>query len=312
MKRAETQTPYIELLEIDKFFGITKALKKINLQIFTGEVIGLVGPNGAGKSTMMKVLTGVLPPTAGKIIVEGKEMAKYTTKEAKEIGISCAYQDLSLCTNLSVYENFAMLNLEHGVFTKPGWRKKARKETKELLEKYFPNNHIDVMKPVERLTLAERQIVEICKTLMTDNLRVLILDEPTSALSTDKAGQLHKVVEELSTKGTAVIYISHKLDEIRKVSDRIVMMRNGTNSGECDPNEITTEQLVEMLGGTGVKKAVQSSGTEEMVPSSDVAAQIKDYTGKGLYNINMHVNKGEIVGISGLVGSGHRYIYSRR
>ena len=304
MKRAETQTPYIELLEIDKFFGITKALKKINLQIFTGEVIGLVGPNGAGKSTMMKVLTGVLPPTAGKIIVEGKEMAKYTTKEAKEIGISCAYQDLSLCTNLSVYENFAMLNLEHGVFTKPGWRKKARKETKELLEKYFPNNHIDVMKPVERLTLAERQIVEICKTLMTDNLRVLILDEPTSALSTDKAGQLHKVVEELSTKGTAVIYISHKLDEIRKVSDRIVMMRNGTNSGECDPNEITTEQLVEMLGGTGVKKAVQSSGTEEMVPSSDVAAQIKDYTGKGLYNINMHVNKGEIVGISGLVGSG--------
>ena len=253
---------------------------------------------------MMKVLTGVLPPTAGKIIVEGKEMAKYTTKEAKEIGISCAYQDLSLCTNLSVYENFAMLNLEHGVFTKPGWRKKARKETKELLEKYFPNNHIDVMKPVERLTLAERQIVEICKTLMTDNLRVLILDEPTSALSTDKAGQLHKVVEELSTKGTAVIYISHKLDEIRKVSDRIVMMRNGTNSGECDPNEITTEQLVEMLGGTGVKKAVQSSGTEEMVPSSDVAAQIKDYTGKGLYNINMHVNKGEIVGISGLVGSG--------
>ena len=263
MKRTETQTPYIELSGIDKFFGITKALQKIDLQIFAGEVIGLVGPNGAGKSTMMKVLTGVLPPTAGKIIVEEKEMTKYTTKEAKEIGISCAYQDLSLCTNLSVYENFAMLNVDHGLVTKPGWRKKAKKEAKDLLEKYFPGNHSDVMKSVERLTLAERQIVEICKTLMTDNLKVLVLDEPTSALSTDKAEQLHKVVEELSAKGTAVIYISHKLDEIRKVSDRIVMMRNGMNSGECDPDEITTEQLVEMLGGAGTKKAAEKVLSEE-------------------------------------------------
>ncbi len=304
MKRTETQTPYIELSGIDKFFGITKALQKIDLQIFAGEVIGLVGPNGAGKSTMMKVLTGVLPPTAGKIIVEEKEMTKYTTKEAKEIGISCAYQDLSLCTNLSVYENFAMLNVDHGLVIKPGWRKKAKKEAKDLLEKYFPGNHIDVMKSVERLTLAERQIVEICKTLMTDNLKVLVLDEPTSALSTDKAEQLHKVVEELSAKGTAVIYISHKLDEIRKVSDRIVMMRNGMNSGECDPDEITTEQLVEMLGGAGTKKAAEKVLSEESDQTSQVAAQIKDYTGKGLYNINMHVNRGEIVGISGLVGSG--------
>ncbi len=177
MKREKLQTPYIELSKIDRFFGITKALQQIDLQIFSGEVIGLVGPNGAGKSTMMKILTGVLPPTNGKIIVDGNEMTKYATKEAKEIGVACAYQDLSLCTNLSVYENFAMLNVEHGMFTKPGWRKNAQKETKALLEKYFPNNNIDIMKPVERLTLAEQQIVEICKTLMTDHLKVLILDE---------------------------------------------------------------------------------------------------------------------------------------
>ena len=232
MKKERKQTPYIELSKVNRFFGITKALEQIDFQIFSGEVIGLVGPNGAGKSTMMKILTGVLPPTDGKIIVDGTEMKRYTTKEAKEAGIACAYQDLSLCTNLSVYENFAMLNVEHRKFTKPGWRKTAKKETKELLEKYFPNNQIDIMKPVERLTLAERQIVEICKTLMTDNLRVLILDEPTSALSTDKANQLHKVVEELSDRGTSVIYISHKLEEILRISDRIVMMRNGKNSGE--------------------------------------------------------------------------------
>lgn len=303
MKRKENQTPYIELCEIDKFFGITKALQKINLQIYAGEVIGLVGPNGAGKSTMMKVLTGVLPPTAGKIKVNGQDMEKYTTKESKEAGIACAYQDLSLCTNLSVYENFAMLNVGHGVFTKHGWRKIAKQEAKDLLEQYFPGNRIDVMKPVEHLTLAERQIVEICKTLMADNLKVLILDEPTSALSTDKAEQLHKVVEEVSKKGVAVIYISHKLDEIRKVSDRIVLMRNGMNSGECDPDEISTDELVEMLGGAGGKKE-KTKAHKERSGGSEVAAQIKNYTGKGLFNINMHVNRGEIVGISGLVGSG--------
>lgn len=303
MKREKLQTPYIELSKIDRFFGITKALQQIDLQIFSGEVIGLVGPNGAGKSTMMKILTGVLPPTNGKIIVDGNEMTKYATKEAKEIGVACAYQDLSLCTNLSVYENFAMLNVEHGMFTKLGWRKNAQKETKALLEKYFPNNNIDIMKPVERLTLAEQQIVEICKTLMTDHLKVLILDEPTSALSTDKAKQLHKVVEELSAKGTAVIYISHKLDEILEVSDRIVMMRNGKNSGECDPKEINTAQLVEMLGGTGAgkEKKIETAETQTM---QEQVVSVKNYTGKGLYNINMHVHKGEIVGISGLVGSG--------
>lgn len=307
VKRNENQAPYMEMKDINKFFGITKALQKVNLQVYAGEVIGLVGSNGAGKSTLIKVMTGVLTPTAGTIQVEGRTMEHYTTKEAKETGIACAYQDLSLCTNLSVYENFAMLNVSHSLLSKPGWRKTAKKDTKDLLEKYFPNNHIDVMKPVEKLTLAERQIVEICKTLMTENLKILILDEPTSALSTDKAEQLHRVVKELSDKGVAVIYISHKLDEIRKITDRIVMMRNGVNSGECNPEEITTEQLIEMLGGEGTKKEKAQKASEEK-KVGDTAVEIKGYSGKGLYDINMHVNKGEIVGISGLVGSGQKQL----
>ena len=301
MKKKENQAPYLELIEIDKFFGITKALQKISLQLYAGEVIGLVGPNGAGKSTMMKVITGVLPPTAGAIKVDGKVMEKYTTKEAKETGIACAYQDLSLCTNLSVYENFAILNVDHGLISKPGWRNKAKQETRDLLERYFPGNHIDIMKTVEHLSLAERQIVEICKTLMADNLKILILDEPTSALSTDKAEQLHQVVHELSEKGVAIIYISHKLDEIRKVADRIVMMRNGQNCGECDPDVISTEELVGMLGGEGKK----TRNTEkEKVHTGNRVIDIQNHSSHGLYNINMHVDRGEIVGISGLVGSG--------
>ena len=190
MKVQENQTPYMELTDIDKTFGITRALQGVTLKLYAGEVIGLVGPNGAGKSTLMKIITGVLSPTKGSIKVEGKEMSeKYGAKEAKEAGIACAYQDLSLCTNLNVYENFALLNVDHKIISKMGWRKEAQKNAQELLEKYFPNNGINVLSSIEKLTLADRQIVEICKTLMTDNLKVLILDEPTSALSTDKARQ---------------------------------------------------------------------------------------------------------------------------
>ena len=137
MKKERVQTPYIELSKVNRFFGITKALEQIDFQIFSGEVIGLVGPNGAGKSTMMKILTGVLPPTDGKIIVDGTEMKRYTTKEAKEAGIACAYQDLSLCTNLSVYENFAMLNVEHGMFQNQDGGKRRKKKQKNFLRNIF-------------------------------------------------------------------------------------------------------------------------------------------------------------------------------
>lgn len=301
MKKKEQEKPYLKLVDIDKFFGITKALQTISLEVYAGEVIGLVGPNGAGKSTLMKVLTGVLAPTGGAVVIEGNELLHYTTKEAKEAGIACAYQDLSLCTNLSVYENFAMLNVSHSLISKPNWRAQARKDTKELLERFFPDNHIDVMKPVERLSLADRQIVEICKTLMTENLKVLILDEPTSALSTDKAQQLHKVVEELSARGVAVIYISHKLDEIITVSDRIVLMRNGQNAGECDPEDISTGELITLLGG---KSRSRELVPEEKTSAGEAIVELEGYSSRTLSDIHMHVNKGEIVGISGLVGSG--------
>ena len=302
VKRQENQKPYIELAGIDRFFGITKALQKIDLQIYAGEVIGLVGPNGAGKSTMMKILTGVLPPTHGTIRIDGRDQTRYTTKEAKEAGIACAYQDLSLCTNLSVYENFALLNVDHAPLSKPGWRKQAQKEARALLDRYFPNNHIDIMRSVESLTLAERQVVEICKTLMTQNLKVLILDEPTSALSTDKANQLHEVVKQLSAQGVAVVYISHKLDEILDVTDRIVILRNGMNAGECDPDTMTSDELVEKLGGSssGHERAPEDAAEQ----SGQLVAQIKNYTGHGLQDINVEIHRGEIVGISGLAGSG--------
>ena len=297
------QNPYFKLKDIAKTFGITKALNGVTLDIYAGEVIGLVGPNGAGKSTLMKILTGILPQTDGTIEIEGRTEEHYNTKLAKKYGVACAYQDLSLCTNLSVYENFALLNVSHKIVDKPGWRTQAKKNAKELLEKYFPGNGIDVTKPVSKLSLADQQVVEICKTLMTDNLKILILDEPTSALSTDKAGQLHKVVEELSQKGVAVIYISHKLDEIGIVSDRNVILRNGQNVGEFSSKEVTQDDLIGLMGGE--KKEKKEHTAKENIIGENLV-EIKGLTTNILNNIDIHIKKGEIVGISGLAGSGQQ------
>lgn len=312
MKRKENQKPYLELVHTDKFFGVTKALQNVSLSLYAGEVIGLVGPNGAGKSTLMKVMTGVIQPTNGYVAIEGQKQEHYNIKAGKDAGIACAYQDLSLCTNLSVFENFAMLNVSHNLGVSAGWRKKAQQQAEELLEKYFPGSGIDVTKPVDKLSLADQQIVEICKTLMTENLKILVLDEPTSALSTDKANQLHQVMRELSDNGVAIIYISHKLDEIGKICDRVVMLRNGQNVGEWNSSAISQQDLIKMMGSgesNRSKKVFAAEVGETMV-------EIKGLSSRTLNDVNMVVRKGEIVGISGLAGSGQQEllqcIYSAR
>ena len=302
MRHKENQKPYLSLKNIDRFFGITKALQGVNLDIYEGEVIGLVGPNGAGKSTLMKILTGVLPKTNGEIIYKGSPEENYNARTAKQIGVSCAYQDLSLCTNLSIFENFAMLNVSHSMAPCKNWRNEVKTEVKKLIETYFPGSNIDVMKPLGSLSLTDRQVVEICKTLMMDNLKILILDEPTSALSSDKAQQLHKIVAKLSAKGVAVIYISHKLDEIRVVSDRIVLLTNGQNKGEFYSDEITQEELISHMGGVSEKK----ERVDLDFSSQPNMLQITDLNTKGLNNINLQLKKGEIIGISGLAGSGQQ------
>ena len=302
MGKQKNQNPLISLRGISKNFGVTQALKDIHLEIYPGEVIGLVGPNGAGKSTLIKILTGVLAQTDGQLFLNGIEQNKYSPKEAKDAGISCAYQDLSLCTNLKVYENFALLNMSHSLLPSPGWRNGKKLETKKLLERYFPGNDINVMRQVSMLSLAEQQVVEICKTLMTDDMKLLVLDEPTSALSTDRANQLHQIVREFSKQGVAIIFISHKLEEIKTVSDRIIVMRNGQVTSDSDPAEISSDKLVELMGGA-IKKKDASIKNQELNKNASII-EINDYSFGRLSNISFNLRKGEILGLSGLAGSG--------
>ncbi|MCB2174329.1 MAG: ATP-binding cassette domain-containing protein [Actinomycetales bacterium] len=306
--------PLLVLEDIDKSFGITQALSDADLTVYPGEVVGLVGPNGAGKSTLMKVITGVLEPTDGSITVRGRRVARVSQREIVELGIACAYQDLSLCTNLSVYENFALLNMDHGAWSPRGWRKEQQGQAAALLERYFPGHGIDVTEPVSALSLAGRQMVEICKALMDDHLGLLVLDEPTSALSANRAEQLHAAVREVSAAGVAVIYISHKLDEIQKVCDRIVLLKNGTDVGEFDPGRITPDDLVGLMGG-GARALADASSRGEPA-DGPVLVSASGYGVPGLTDIDLEVRAGEIVGIAGLVGSGQptllKSIFARR
>lgn len=294
--------PLLTLEGIDKVFGITRALSGARLEIFPGEVVGLVGPNGAGKSTLMKVITGMLEPSAGTITVRGRTVERISPREVSEIGIACAYQDLSLCTNLAVYENFALLNMDHGLRTAVGWRKAKRAEARDLLERFFPGHGIDVAQPVSSLSLAGRQMVEVCKALMNEHLGLLVLDEPTSALSANRAEQLHRAVREISQAGVAVIYISHKLDEIQKICDRIILLKNGANAGEFDPEQITPDDLVGLMGGEVRIRALLNGETPAAAGPTLVSAD--KMSSAGLKDVSIAVRAGEVVGISGLVGSG--------
>lgn len=294
----------IHLTDISKNYGVTKALAQFNLLAYPKEIIGLVGPNGAGKSTLMKVLTGVTSATGGSININNNEIptCDYNTTIARKNGIACAYQDLSLCSNLNVYENFMITLGDHKIRGEKNWRKKIIRFTKDALDQVFPDNNIQIHKSVSSLSAAQQQMVEIARAMAYPDLKILILDEPTSSLMSDRIQQLHTAMKNCSAKGTAIIYISHKIEEIKQISSKIVIMKNGSNTFECCTNDINTEELVDKLGGNIVKQ----EKTKTAVDSSENIIEINNLSTSVLKNINIQIKAGEIVGIAGLGGSGQK------
>ncbi|MDD3346753.1 sugar ABC transporter ATP-binding protein [Oscillibacter sp.] len=303
-KIGKETTPLLELKNVTKVFGHTVALNEMNFTVCPGEIVGLIGSNGAGKSTLMKVITGVYSPTSGSITNEAKEVnaKQYNATEAKKRGIACAYQELSLCTNLNTYENFAISHMDHSPVGSRGWRKHALSFAQEKIDEIFPDSGIDLKMPVSSLKLAQRQMVEISKAASADGLKLLILDEPTSSLTSDRIEQLHASMRSLCKQGVAIIYISHKLDEIDRICDRITVMKAGANILSADMDEITPQQLIEIMGG---KAAGQKAKAQER-PDTPVVLQISHLETTALHDINLDVRQGEIVGISGLAGSGQK------
>ena len=294
-----------ELRDITKVFDVTVALNGVTLAAQAGEVIGLIGPNGAGKSTLMGILTGVTPATSGTIVLNGAEIPHkhYNTTHARQNGIACAYQEFSLCANLKVYENFAITIMKHTLSDAPGWRRRMQKTASEYLDRMFPDNGIDVNDKVCDLPIEQKQMVEISCVAATQDLKVLILDEPTSSLTTNRIAQLHAAIGQLRTQGVTIIYITHKLEEIKRISTRVVVMKNGEVTWSGSTETTTTDQLVDLMGG---KAAARIASSEAEQPQRDQLVRVSGLNTPELKNISMSISKGEVVGLSGLGGSGQR------
>jgi len=290
--------PFIELKGVSKIFPGVIALDKIDIDVYPGEVLGLVGENGAGKSTLIKLLTGAYTNDLGKILVEGNEVSIQGPKQAMNLGITAIYQELNIVKDLSVAENvFLGRELKNKGFPLTNIKEMARK-SRELLSEL--GQEIDPHMNVAKLGMGKKQMVEIAKALSVQT-KLLIMDEPTSSLSAKEVKELLRTIKELKEKGIAVIFISHRLDEIFDVCDRVTVMRDGKKVKTLPINEVDEDKLIRLMVGRDLKDQfpkVKSSIGEE-------ALRIENYTSDNVFkDVSFKVNKGEILGLSGLVGAG--------
>ncbi len=287
----------LEMKDIVKTFPGVRALKGVELDVKYGEIHALVGENGAGKSTLMKCLIGIQPPTSGQIFFEGNKIENYNTADALRMGISMIHQELSPVEHRSIMENI-WLGREPknklGIIN----HKKMYELTKEVLKEIDFN--VDPKTKVVELTVAQMQMIEIAKAL-SYKAKLIIMDEPTSALTNREIDQLFKLMRKLKEDGKSLIYISHKLDEIYEITDRVTVYRDGEYIGTSVTQNLPMNELIRMMVGRSV---------DEMYPKipceiGDVKLEVKDLCyGKTFHDISFQVRKGEIFGIAGLIGAG--------
>lgn len=284
-----------ECNEIAKAFGGTQALSNVELHLKKGEVHALLGENGAGKSTLMKIILGLYKQDKGTMTFEGKPYSVHGPAEAIKAGISMIHQELNPEPQLTIAESI-FLNREDtkGLFLD---NKKTNARAEKILQEFGFNKKPTTI--MEDLTLAEAQMVEIIRAVSCD-ARIIIMDEPTSSLDSEETEMLFKVIRSLKAKGVAIIYISHRMEEIFSICDTVSVFRDGQYVGSRQMEDITRQELISMMVG----RKVENIFPKVDCPIKEVALKVEKLTGKGFENISFEVHKGEILGFSGLVGSG--------
>lgn len=294
----------VEMKNITKRFSGVTALENVCFNLLPGEVHILLGENGAGKSTLMKILSGVYEPTEGTIILYGKEYKKLTPRLSAENKISIIYQELSVINELSIQENIFVGKLPaKKIMNFPIVDYKYIEEkAKELLEKVglkAPSTRL-----VEELRVSEKQLVEIAKALATD-AKIIIMDEPTSSLTIQETENLFKFVKKLKEEGVGIIYISHKLKEIKEIGDRVTVLKDGKYVDTKDVKNLEVEDLVTMMVGREIKYKHLNS-EQDCKAKNEIIFKVNNLTRKDkiVQNINFELYKGEILGFAGIIGSG--------
>ncbi len=296
-----SQRVVLEARKIRKEFPGVVALDSIDFTLREGEVHALVGENGAGKSTLVKILTGAYPRDSGGIYLDGIEVSINSVHDSMKNGISVIYQEFSQVPSLSIAENLFMSNLPQktllGVFRIIDW-KSANLSAEKQINEY--GLKLDPKTRVKHLGVAPRQIIEIAKALLL-KCKILIMDEPTSALSKGEIAQLFTVVKKLREKGVSIIYISHRLDEIHQISDRVTVLKDGKIVGTRNIEDITQNEIVNMMIG----RKLQEMFPERKSSPGKKMLEVKGLTLRSKFdNISFDVREGEILGITGVIGSG--------
>lgn len=288
--------PLLRLEAISRRFGATLALNSVQFELRAGEVHALMGENGAGKSTLMKILSGSVQRDTGKILIDGKEIDIRSPRDAAAHNIAIIHQELNTVPAMTVAEN---LSLGHEPVTRFGMldRKRMIESAREKLARI--GSDIDPRRPLGSLSVGMQQMVEIARAV-SENARVLVLDEPTAALSRAESEQLYKLIGQMRTAGVGMIYISHRMEEVWRLADRVTVFRDGTFVGTGTMAELTPEYVVRMMVG----RPVGDLYDHDARTAGQVVLDVCGLVGEQVGPVDFHVRAGEVVAMAGLIGSG--------
>ncbi|MGW6494228.1 sugar ABC transporter ATP-binding protein [Nonomuraea angiospora] len=290
------ETPVLSLSQVSKAFGAVRAVREVSLELFPGEVHALAGENGAGKSTIVKILSGVHRPDSGRILLDGEPVEFGGPADAQRAGVAVIYQEPTLFPDLSVMENIFMGRQPRGRFGID--RRAMRAGAAELFGRL--GVHLDPDQPARGLSIADQQLVEIAKAL-SRQARVLVMDEPTAALSGTEVARLFGVARTLRAQGCALLFISHRLEEIFELCQRVTTLRDGAYVAEDLIAGITPDDLVRRMVGRELEALFPKQETE----AGEVALKVRRLTREGVFtDVSFEVRRGEIVALAGLVGAG--------
>ncbi|MBX3037865.1 MAG: sugar ABC transporter ATP-binding protein [Anaerolineales bacterium] len=288
--------PLLKMEKVSKNFPGVQALEQVDFEIYPGEILGLVGENGAGKSTLIKIISGVYAKNHGHIHFRGQSVDFRSPYESQAHGIATIYQELALIPHLSVCENVFLNREPRKMFGAVDFRK-MRQQTEAILADL--GVHISGHRLVKDLTIASQQMVEIAKAV-SRNAYLVLMDEPTSSLSSKEVDALFNLMRRLKEKGVSVVFVSHRLEEVLRVVDRIIVMRDGHRVGTLSRTDANESKMIQMMVGREVGLFPKTE-----VPIGEPILELRNISGSnGVRDVNLKVHKGEIVGLAGLIGAG--------
>jgi rhamnose transport system ATP-binding protein len=287
--------PILEIRGVAKRFDATQALEDVSLSLHAGEIHALLGENGAGKSTLIKIITGVHQPDSGQILLGGQPVTIRSAAEAQRLGVAAIYQEPLLFPDLNVAENIFISHQDRGAVV--GWREMFREADKILAELGMT---LDVRKPARGLTLAAQQSVEIAKAISL-NVRVLIMDEPTASLSAHEVQELFKLVRDLKRQGVAILFVSHRMEEVFEIADKITVFRDGRLISTRTRLEATPQRAIADMVG----REIDLTKARTSCARKDVVLSVADLGRQGVFEgVSFDLHRGEVLGFAGLIGAG--------